>query len=263
MHPSVLLTSFPASFGDAVRQAAGLGFRYVDVVAMVERPAVDLEALAETGVHVSCASLGRGLPPEQMPDAPSPEIRRTVLQVLKQQIADAARLGATHAYLVPGFDAASERLNRFQEIVSLLADYAAARMIRLCVEHVPGRSLPSVAATLAWLKATNHPNVRLLLDVGHCAISKEDPVEAIRQAGGLLGYVHLDDNDGVKDLHWSLFTGCLTRDALQAALGALRQIGYDGALTLEYSPETPAVVQALGDGKALLEETLRTWRNES
>jgi sugar phosphate isomerase/epimerase len=263
MYASVLLTSFPADFADAARQAAGLGFRFIDVAARVERPATDLETLADTGLHVSCVALGQSLPQDHTPDASSADVRRSVLQALKQQIADAARLGATHAYLVPGFDATSDGLSRFQEIVCILADYAAGRMIRLCIEHIPGRALPSVAATLAWLRAIGHPNLRLLLDVGHCAMSKEDPAEAIGKAGNLLGYVHLDDNDAARDLHWPLLTGCLTRATLQSALAALGQIGYDGALTLEYSPETPAVVQAVGEGKTLIEELLNTCRNES
>jgi hydroxypyruvate isomerase len=257
MHTSVLLTSFPSDFATAAHQAANLGFRYIDVVALAERPRADLETLADTGLHVACASLGRGLPPDQTPDAPAVDIRRAVLQAFKQQIADAAHLGATHAYLVPGLDATADGLARFQETCCLLADFAAGRMIRLCVEHIPSRALPSVAATVAWIQATGHPNLRLLLDVGHCAISKENPVEAIHQAGDLLGYVHLDDNDGVQDLHWPLLAGCLTRTTLQATLAALHRSGYDGALTLELAAANPEVLEALRKGKTLIEELIQ------
>jgi sugar phosphate isomerase/epimerase len=257
MHPSVLLTSFPADFATAARQAVGLGFRFIDVVALTERPAADLDVLAETGLHVACASLGRGLPPDQALDAPVVGIRRAVLQALKQQVADAARLGATHAYLVPGLDATMDGLARFQESCCLLADFAAGRMIRLCIEHIPGRALPSVAATLTWIQATGHPNLRLLLDVGHCAISKEDPVEAINQGGDFLGYVHLDDNDGAQDLHWPLLAGCLTRAKLEAAVAALRRVGYDGALSLELASTNPNLLEALRRGKTLLEELIQ------
>jgi D-psicose/D-tagatose/L-ribulose 3-epimerase len=256
MHPSVLLTSFPADFATAARQAAALGFRFIDVVARAARPPEDLEVLADTGLHVSCTSLGRGLPLDQAPDAASVDVRRAVFQTLKQHVADAARIGATHAYLVPGLDATADGLNRFRETCCLLADYAAGRMVRLCLEHIPGLALPTVAATLAWLQETGHPNLRLLLDVGHCAMSKEDPVDAIHRAGGLLGYVHLDDNDGVRDLHWPLLAGCITRTALQDVLASLQQGGYDGALTLEYAPDNPTGMRALEEGKTLLDELL-------
>src|SRR5205085_4210790 len=124
--------------------------------------------------------------------------------------ADAAQLGATHAYLVPGFDDSRGGLARFAEGCALLADHAAAQMIRLCVEAFPGRALPGVATTLDWLKQVGHPNLALLLDVGHCLISREEPSRAVAQAGAFIGYVHFDDNDGVNDVHWPLLTGRLT-----------------------------------------------------
>ena len=30
-----------------------------------------------------------------------------------------------------------------------------------------------------------------------------------------LGYVHLDDNDGINDLHWSLLEGVMTDESLR------------------------------------------------
>jgi sugar phosphate isomerase/epimerase len=65
----------------------------------------------------------------------------------------------------------------------------------------------------------------MLLDVGHCLISGEDAAAVIQRAGERLGYVHLDDNDGVGDLHWPLFHGRLTREQLANAMTALRTIG--------------------------------------
>ena len=56
--------------------------------------------------------------------------------------------------------------------------------------------MPTAAATLAWLSKVDHDNLFLLLDLGHCLISDEDPTQVIAQAGRRLGYVHLDDNDG-------------------------------------------------------------------
>lgn len=126
-------------------------------------------------------------------------------------------------------------------------------MVRLCLEHIPGRSLPTVAKTLAWLEKTD---LALLLDIGHCLISEEDPVEAIVQAGGRLGYVHLDDNDSVGDLHWPLLTGRLTADMLTAFFAKLKHLGYKGAVSLELNPTNPDPLQALRDGKQLVERLL-------
>jgi sugar phosphate isomerase/epimerase len=255
---SAMLTSLPLDFEAAVQQARGLGFTHVDVVGLADRPAAHREALAESGLLVSCAAVGRGLPDGCTLDAASVQIRREAWEEVKRQIADAARLGATHCYVIPGMDGSDEGLARFAEACSLLADFASQRMVRLCVEHIPGRALPSALGTLEWLERTEHDNLKLLLDVGHCLISREDPVHVIEQAGRRLGYVHLDDNDGVHDLHWPLLTGRLTQDLLKATLTALRGHGYTGVLALELRAENSGPVEALRQGKLLVERLLQT-----
>jgi sugar phosphate isomerase/epimerase len=249
-----MLTSLPLDFAPAVTQAAGLGFSHVDVVALAERPASHFEALAEAGLLVACASLGRGLPEGCALDVVALDRRRTALELMKRQVADAAMLGATVAYVVPPIDLRPEALSPFAEGCALLAEYAASRMVRLCVEPVPGRVLPSAAATLDWLDSPGLERVSLLLDVGHCLISNEDPAAVVRQAGSRLAHIHLDDNDGAGDLHWPLFTGRLTRSTLEQFLTALTEIRYTGALAFEFHPQLPDPVNALRDGKNCVEQ---------
>src|SRR5437764_641474 len=162
---SAMLTSLPLDFEPAVQAVAALGFHHADVVALADRPAAHREALADSGLLVGCASLGRGLPEGHGLDVEPLEMRRATLDIVKRQIADAAQLGATSAYLVPGFDGSPDALLRFADAVALLADFASARMVRLCVEPVPGRALSRADATLAWLESPRLDGVRLLLDV--------------------------------------------------------------------------------------------------
>lgn len=253
---SAFATSLPGDFATVLARIAALRFRHVDVVAEIDRPAEQLEALADSGLLVSCAALGRNLPPSHTLDAIDASVRRTTLSLLQRQVADAARLGATTAYLVPGFDSSETAWSCFSEGCALLADYAAARMVRLCVEHVPGRALPTAAATLDWLERLDHPHLGLLLDVGHCLISGEDAAAVARRAGERLGYIHLDDNDGVGDLHWPLFTGRLTPPQLTDMLRALGEIGYRGALALELHPANADPLAALRDGKMVVEHAM-------
>lgn len=253
---SVLLPSLPLDFPTAVAQAAALGFHHVDVVAVEERPAADLEALAEAGVIVCCASLGRGLPPGHGLDAGDLGVRRATLAALERQLADAARLGATCAYLVPGLPGDPQARTYLAEGCALLADYAAQRMVRLAVEHTPGRTLPDAAGTLDFLDGVGHANLGLLLDVGHCLLSGEDPAAVVRQAGPRLAHVHLDDNDGIGDLHWSLLTGKLTEQQLRELGVAMRDSGYRGGLTLELNPANADPVAALRDSKAIAERLI-------
>src|SRR5205823_10412491 len=108
------------------------------------------EAPADTGLLVACAAVGRDLPAGQGLDVASVGLRRETIERVKRQLADAARLGATRAYLVSGTDAGEGALSRFAEAISLLSEYAAARMVRLCLEPVPGRALSSATASLDW-----------------------------------------------------------------------------------------------------------------
>jgi sugar phosphate isomerase/epimerase len=254
MHLSAMLTSLPLSFVPALEQVAALGFSHVDVVALAERPEAHVEALADSGLLLSCAAVGRGLPEGHTLDAVSTGGRRAALDSMKQQVADAARLGATHCYVIPGMDSSAEGLVRFGEACGLLADFAGQRMVKLCVEHIPGRALPTVAATLDWLERLGHNNLSLLLDIGHCLISREDPTLAVQRAGRRLGYVHLDDNDGTGDLHWPLLTGQLEREVLDSFLRALKENNYRGALALELNPQNADPVEALRQGKKVVEE---------
>ena len=249
---AAFLTSLPLDFPQAVARAAALGFTHVDPVALVDRPAPHLDALADAGVLVGCASVGRDLPPGHALDAADVQRRRAALRLMQRQLDDAARLGATCAYVVPGADAGEV----FTEAIGLLADHAARRMMRLCVEHIPGRALASAAATLAWLRRLDHANLFLLLDVGHCLITGEDAAAVVRDAGPLLGQVHLDDNDGVGDLHWPLLKGRLTIDDLRRLAEALRATDYHGGLALELNAAHADPEAALTDGRAIVLEAL-------
>jgi sugar phosphate isomerase/epimerase len=75
----------------------------------------------------------------------------------------------------------------------------------------------------------------------------------VREAGPLLGYVHLDDNDGISDLHWPLLRGKLTDEELRRLAAALRAIDYRGGMALEFDPANEDPEGALRNGKALVE----------
>jgi sugar phosphate isomerase/epimerase len=246
MQLAAMLTSLPLDFAPALRVVRDLGYTHVDVIGQTDRPADHLDALADSGLLVSCASVGRGLPDGAALDAVDVAARRVAVEHVQRQIADAARLGATCCYVVAGYG----HLDAFADSCAALADFAAGRMLRLCVEHLPGRTLPTVAATLPWLRRVGHDNLYLLLDVGHCLISDEDPAHSIVQAGDRLGYVHLDDNDSVGDLHWPLLTGRLTSDMLDAVLTVLEDA--DCGVALELNPRNPDPVRALADGRKLV-----------
>jgi sugar phosphate isomerase/epimerase len=254
MYITAMLTSLPLDFAAAVAVVERLGFTHVDVAALTHRPPEHREALAQTGLLVSCAAVGRDLPAGCTLDAADLTARKQAVAEMQRHLTDAAQLGATHAYLLPGLDSTPAGLLRLADACGILASYAAQRQIQLCIEHFPGRALPSVAATLRWLEHYRLDSLQLLLDVGHCLISDEDPAQAIVQAGSRLGYLHFDDNDSVGDLHWPLLTGRLTQDMLDAVFAVLRLGNYRGGLALEFHPDNAAPIEALRAGKAILEK---------
>jgi sugar phosphate isomerase/epimerase len=258
MDLSALLTSLPLEFERGVRELAALGFTHVDVVGLAERPEKHLDALAESGLIVSCSAIGRGLPEGCTLDAPSVAQRRLALEEMKRQITDIARLGGRYGYIVPGRDGSAEAMARFAEACAMLADFAAGRMVRLCLEHNPGTALPNAAITLALLEQIGHEHFGLLLDVGHCLLSGEDPAAVVARAKERLFYVHLDDNDGVSDLHWPLLTGRLTEDLLRATLASLVAQGYAGGLALELRAENAEPAEALRRGRQLVESLVQS-----
>src|SRR5262245_11278101 len=102
LHLAATLTSLPLPFEAAVAQVAELGFTHVDVVALSERPMAHREAVAMSGLIVQCAAIGRELPEGQSLDAAEVSARRGAVETVRRQITDAAGLGATVCYVVPG-----------------------------------------------------------------------------------------------------------------------------------------------------------------
>ncbi len=193
------------------------------------------QALKEVGLKVSCAVLDFDLPSGFSLDGKDDETRRKTLDHLKQALRKCQSLGAGTAYV--GSCSDKKQLDRFGQGVADLADEASRHGIKFCVEHVPGRALPTAQAALAFVHMVGHPNLYLLLDVGHTLLSKEKPWEIIEAAGNRIGYVQLNDNDGKKDLHWALLDGLLTRDDLVKTIAALKKIGYASTLGLELKPK--------------------------
>jgi len=261
---AAFLSSLPFDFAEAVRAAAELGFSHVDPVALAERPSAHLDALADSGLVVSCPALGRGLPDGVALDAENLDARRTAVALVQRQIIDSARLGATMAYLVPPVRCDATALAYFTEAVGILAEFAGQRMVRLCIEAFPGRALATAANTLDWLKCFGDNGPALLLDVGHCLISDENAATVVRSAGSRLGYVHLDDNDAQSDLHWPLLTGRLTETHLRELAAALREIKYPGGLGLELNPTASAdPVAAMNRGRHIIDRCFQADAGET
>jgi len=224
---------------------AAIGFDWIDLRPADFTAPASLERMQALPLHVSCMALSFGIPDSIRLDSANEDEVTEGLRHAAVGLTRAAQLGATTAYVVPEPDGDAAALSRYAKTLAALADRAAEYEIRICVEHFPGKALPTIAATLEYLRAIAHPNLYLLLDIGHAQMSNEDIPTAIANAGDRLGYVHLDDNDGQQDLHWALLDGVLTAAVLRDAFAALSTSGYEGTVSLELSPQLPDPRDAL------------------
>jgi sugar phosphate isomerase/epimerase len=218
---SARLPSPPLAFEAALAKASAAGFIFVDVVAMADRPASHLEALADSGLVVCCGVLAGGAVGGHLLDSPEVGVRREAVAVLKAEISDVARLGATLAVLLPGRDGSEEALARFGEACRLLGEHAGGRMVRLCVEAVTGSALGSAEGVLAWLECLGDDKIELALGVACGDVGMEELIMAIRRAAGRFGNVHVGHND------------LASQGNLTEMLTALANARYEGVLSID------------------------------
>lgn len=132
----------------------------------------------------------------------------------------------------------------YRELLDRAAGSDAAVLLEP-LNRYESRYLNSVEDNLRMLAAVAHPNAGLLPDTFHMSIEERSIPDALRAAGDEVRHVHLGDNNRVLPgrgaLDWT------------AIFGALRDIGYDGAVNLECSTG--------GDPAVTLPENARLLRD--
>ena len=91
----------------------------------------------------------------------------------------------------------------------------------------------------AWrrlVRKVNRSNVGITLDVGHAVIAGHNPLDYVHLLFDELFHVHLHDNHGETDEHLPLGQGVIDYVGL---IQTLKQLGYQGAITLEFDVEDP------------------------
>ena len=237
---------------DALTAIAQAGLRHIDHRPFDFQSAESRRLISDLELTPTCMATGFGMPEGAALDAANAGARDAAIEHTRHALEYAHETGIRRAYLLPGESGDAESLSRYGESVTGLAGVAAGYGIKLCIEHFPEKALATVWDTVDYIERLGHENLYLLFDIGHALISKEDPAESVAQAGDRLGYFHLDDNDGVSDLHWALCDGVLTRDVLQRTLAALGRIGYDGPVSLEMNPGLTDPLAAIENGFRLV-----------
>jgi sugar phosphate isomerase/epimerase len=166
-----------------------------------------------------------------------PKIRAVVVERYRQALHLAAEIGASHMVIhspfiffgspfLPHSPSAGqqEQIAQIQATLEEIVPLAEQARCTLMIENIQDTN---PAPLLAVVRSFNSEYVRMSLDTGHAFITHRiggpTPDQWVREAGALLGHVHLQDSDGHLDRHWLPGDGNLNWFALFEALGALEQ----------------------------------------
>jgi D-psicose/D-tagatose/L-ribulose 3-epimerase len=174
--------------------------------------------------------------PEHNPLSPDPKIREAAYERMKGVVDACATVGSSiicgpHQVALgvfTGKGATEEEWKRSVEHLHRVAEYASGPGVVLAEEVVNRFELYHVNTLdqgIRLVDAVDHPNCSIHLDTFHAHIEEKNTAAAIRRAGKRIAHVHISENDrGVPG------TGSVAWDSTFAAL---RDVGYDGWLTVE------------------------------
>jgi D-psicose/D-tagatose/L-ribulose 3-epimerase len=174
--------------------------------------------------------------PKHNPLSADPAIRKAAYEHLKALIDCCSMVGSPilcgpHQVALgvfTGRGATDDEWKRSVDHLRRAAEYAAEAGVVLAEEVVNRFELYHVNTLdqgIRLVDEVDHPNCRIHLDTFHAHIEEKSTAAAIRRAGSRIAHVHISENDrGVPG------TGSVAWDA---TFDALRDIGYDGWLTVE------------------------------
>lgn len=235
MHAATWMRSWQDDVVPLVREAATLGFDSVELSllggdAAARRRVRDEARSAE--LDLTCTT---GLAPSTDVGSADAEVRAAGRAALASAVRASAELGAGHLsgvlYGAWGHSDPARREERWGHAVDALrgvAPLARDEGVVLGIEAINRYETDLVntaAQAAAMADDVGESGVGVLLDAYHMNIEEKDVADAVRSTGPRLVHLHVAGNDrGVPA------AGTLAWDALFAAL---RDVGYDGRVTLE------------------------------
>jgi D-psicose/D-tagatose/L-ribulose 3-epimerase len=191
--------------------------------------------------------------PEHNPLSPDPAVQKAAYEHMRAVLDCCAAVGSPvlcgpHQVALGVFTGAGpteDEWNRSVDHLHRVAEYADEVGV-LLAEEVVNRfelyHLNTLDQAIQFVDEVSHPRCRIHLDTFHAHIEEKDPGDAIRRARDRIAHVHISENDrGVPG------SGSVAWDA---TFEALREIDYDGWLTVE----------AFGNFLPNLAAATRIWR---
>ncbi len=272
MYASVNQWSFPGlSPLDCLRAAGEAGFTGFEPAFSEKGPlsvtepgdALVLRGEAEN-LGIRIPSLASGLYWDYPFTSDDKSVRQRAVDIARAQIDCAAALGAKSILIVPGTVAHgffgkgttyALAYERAQEAMRQIEPHARASGVVIGVENVWNNFLLSPLEMRGFLDEIGSPFVRSYLDVGNM-LPYGDSADWIRTLGERVFSIH------VKDYRRSVgaisgFVPLLEGDVdWPEVMLALREIGFDGALTAEVNPVAAAPAHAARQAKLALDSIL-------
>lgn len=192
------------------------------------------QAAAELGLTINT---GYGMPPEYNIISPDAQVRRAGIDFSKRLIDLSNEAGAKvfggmiycgWGYLTGRMRTEEEwkwAVEGYQEIASYARSTSDLILGIEPVNRFESHFINIAADAVKFIRDVGLPNVKVHLDTFHMIREEDDMVEAVRTADGLLGYVHACENQrgipGRGQVPWVAF------------FRALKEVGYDGCVTIE------------------------------
>ncbi len=245
------------TFAEAVRRLADIGYAGVEVMADVPHawPAFLLgkqkqalrDALAKHGLAISNVNAfmmnaindrrQRYWHPSWI--EPDPNYRAVRIDHTIRALTLARELGANCITTEPGgpLEAGqswSEALKLFVEMLKPVIAHAEKERVLLLIEPEPGLLIETADQFLELMQYIDSPAVGLNFDIGHAYCVGDDPATTVPRVAKYIRHFHLEDIAATR-VHHHLVPGEGVID-FAATFRAIRQIGYDGWVTIELYP---------------------------
>jgi D-psicose/D-tagatose/L-ribulose 3-epimerase len=232
----VYTATFSKEQNDLIPKVADMGYDGVEI------PVNDLSVLVPKATGQARQKAGMGLTtcaillPGTSITSSDPAERKAGVERLKQivditeEMGGDAVAGPIYAPVgqLTGVARTADEWKWGVECLRAAAEHTEASGILLAVEPLnrfETHVFNTAADTTAFVKAVDHPNVKVQIDTFHANIEEKDTPAAIRATGALVGHFHASESDrgvpGTGQVPW------------KECFDALRDIGYDRWVTIE------------------------------
>jgi len=190
--------------------------------------------------ELTCTSLCGIFPAERDLSSNAPEIVESAIQYLKDSVDFAAKAGAPYMIVVPSPVGRTEPVSgcSYEQAwknavvnIRAAADYAKEKGISFVIEALNRYEtylVNDLTKAISFVQEIDHPAVWLMADLFHMSIEENNISASLWKAAPYLKHVHIADNT-----REAAGLGCTD---FKEVLHVLREIEYQGAITMEFLP---------------------------